>query len=960
MKSVIRVLLNVVCVSSLTLNEAGIHARSSQIPRIQHRPQGQMSHFEIGETLAELRKALQHEKHEIASETVALNLLQEGDTEGTGSVEESTTTTQTLSPQTAPGTTLATRTSNGVYTAWTQGGGGCHSAIAQQGFIRGFRVILDALLYKMLMNEPFNTNAYKTIKAPAFHTTSSGGTWMWAGMLLYQQWKNPTLDVLYGMEDLGAIANIVLGQIQHLDINQNFNAEEVAAQQFFSSDLIDVSLLQHLESVLAESWSIYFPGEDFATLWNMIGFQAYVDMLDDLIEAHASDTHWTSHLTEQRNIIKALVDSTSTTTTTTVALPAEGECGDCGNQCEVGNYVEDFYTRCIVDAECAGLGGSVYYGCLWFCNYLGGCEGKMHQAGLLDFDKKHNTTGYHRNLTAPPGFHDFQKTHLAKKKVVKKRTKSVVLADLQQVCDKVTHLILTEQIGGAKTPLNCYGADPLAERDLHGTCDLNSLVRLFSSSHTCITQRFQVTPLYYSYPDLVWQKYLAPNGCPRHAKFSILTTPPTWETYGIFRSVLKRDSFLTNYNWLPEPASKTVLTDVGVWQGPIVDTVAESSDAGTSFRVTTQHALQHFNCSEKTMLEYQTKVQLKRVNRTLNNAKDFITEANETLDAFKDGKLSYVAEDIRNAANAGLEDAVELAGGNTSNVGELYNYFIGRFEGDLMFDGLSVDNNAVTPVVKQMEVYLDGYQHDLDGLQYYLTVLMTGGFGSAEIDFWQVNQYFVSSMPRKFIPPQLGLDDVGIDFFCSEEFSLGYAPSINWVFELDFENNMVQDWCVSGWYKYMPPTGHECQNMYSRMQDTGILYSVLPTVKPNAYHGLHGEWNYTAISFSLMKKTVLSIDWLTLNAPQIAGNRKGDKFLEDFPEFPADSLSGIPLYYAFIMSNFMSTLGEIQEFCFSNDQDHHPFREWCLEDGGKMCPCDKMYLINEPDLPGYVFPVISR
>jgi hypothetical protein len=103
--------------------------------------------------------------------------------------------------------------SDGRESAWAQGGGGCHSMIAQQGFIRGFRFALDRLVHKILTGEPVMPSDVANFKSPIFHTTSSGGTWMWTAMLAFQETFNPSLGELYGMDGVGWLSDVVLPNV---------------------------------------------------------------------------------------------------------------------------------------------------------------------------------------------------------------------------------------------------------------------------------------------------------------------------------------------------------------------------------------------------------------------------------------------------------------------------------------------------------------------------------------------------------------------------------------------------------------------------------------------------------------------------------------------------------------------------------------------------------------------------
>jgi hypothetical protein len=139
--------------------------------------------------------------------------------------------------------------SEGSKSVWTQGGGGCHSSIAQQGYIRGFRYALSRLITKILIGESITECDLSRHSIPLHHATNSGGSWMWSSMLVFQQTHNPTLDELYGMSGVGWIDSIVIpntprdliGATMEYSLTgeweESFFEDEKAFQTFVDEDL---------------------------------------------------------------------------------------------------------------------------------------------------------------------------------------------------------------------------------------------------------------------------------------------------------------------------------------------------------------------------------------------------------------------------------------------------------------------------------------------------------------------------------------------------------------------------------------------------------------------------------------------------------------------------------------------------------------------------------------------------
>jgi hypothetical protein len=139
--------------------------------------------------------------------------------------------------------------SEGSKSVWTQGGGGCHSSIAQQGYIRGFRYALSRLITKVLIGESITVCDLSRHSIPLHHATNSGGSWMWSSMLVFQQTHNPTLDELYGMVGVGWIDSVVvpntprdlIGATMEYSLTgeweESFFEDEKAFQTFVDEDL---------------------------------------------------------------------------------------------------------------------------------------------------------------------------------------------------------------------------------------------------------------------------------------------------------------------------------------------------------------------------------------------------------------------------------------------------------------------------------------------------------------------------------------------------------------------------------------------------------------------------------------------------------------------------------------------------------------------------------------------------
>jgi hypothetical protein len=269
--------------------------------------------------------------------------------------------------------------------------------------------------------------------------------------------------------------------------------------------------------------------------------------------------------------------------------------------------------------------------------------------------------------------------------------------------------------------------------------------------------------------------------------------------------------------------------------------------------------------------------------------------------------------------------------------------------GEYLMDGATSDNQAFLPLVKMIEgsAYMSMDSNgDFDQvLEIFPTVLMTGGQGYI-LDFHQVTQYFIATIPFKFAAPHLL--PIVFDLACPSRVGDRVGTNYNYMLKVGFENLGGP-----GCQQYLgrpetPPRG--CQNLHSRMRATGIAYFEDVTVQANWMWGIKGGWHIKAMSITTQLNSGLAKIWLGFADPKASKSK--DPSLKEFPMFPLGTLMLIPVKYAYLLSNYMSHAAFIQQYCFRETVDE-TFAPFCA-DNPTLCPCS---LIGFSTLD-FVFPVM--
>jgi hypothetical protein len=187
-------LISFVAVHALTLNERGMAGTFSEASS---RNKLQTGHLNIEQALTQLRAAVEKEKLASTQDTARLNHLLENssyaEADAIKSLIFSSVSQKAIGAEnnakSMPKSLKNSKTSSSKasrkdgQSAWGQSGGGCHSAIGQEGFGSAFSMGVKALVKKIAQGRQFTEEDLGGATFAAYHTTSSGGSWMWASFI---------------------------------------------------------------------------------------------------------------------------------------------------------------------------------------------------------------------------------------------------------------------------------------------------------------------------------------------------------------------------------------------------------------------------------------------------------------------------------------------------------------------------------------------------------------------------------------------------------------------------------------------------------------------------------------------------------------------------------------------------------------------------------------------------------
>merc|ERR1719160_2385112 len=108
------------------------------------------------------------------------------------------------------------------------------------------------------------------------------------------------------------------------------------------------------------------------------------------------------------------------------------------------------------------------------------------------------------------------------------------------------------------------------------------------------------------------------------------------------------------------------------------------------------------------------------------------------------------------------------------------------------------------------------------------------------------------------------------------------VASYNLVFDEQVERR-VSKRCIPKYYLAAPPP-RGCENTWSRLFKSGVLYFEGIKILPNTNWAIGGKWTLTALSVTTQFKSILARRWLTVVAPQAA--RSKSIMMQSFPSFP--------------------------------------------------------------------------
>jgi len=295
------------------------------------------------------------------------------------------------------------------------------------------------------------------------------------------------------------------------------------------------------------------------------------------------------------------------------------------------------------------------------------------------------------------------------------------------------------------------------------------------------------------------------------------------------------------------------------------------------------------------------------------------------------------------------------------------------------------------------------------GVRHVFPALLATGGESAQSDFGQVIQYFAPVLPRILI---IGLP---VDDECSQSFLKAIIPNPRYAFKLlskYFGGGDCEQYALLA-----SPSPPGCENIWVKLRGVSILYFENVEVVPNAYFDVTGGWKVRAMSLSMQSGSDLAVDWLAVLAPNLAmlgsvayqdaayaqlrkvkevknrwasgdhgrmtnwrvtarqntnvskvNNTEESKptrpshqerlLIQSFPSFPAATLVGMPVKYAYLLHNYMAHVAYVQLCCFKRDAAMGNLTHcgFCISNP-QLCPCDKLFYPGEPTVD-FVFPTL--
>merc|ERR1719387_399354 len=141
-----------------------------------------------------------------------------------------------------------------------------------------------------------------------------------------------------------------------------------------------------------------------------------------------------------------------------------------------------------------------------------------------------------------------------------------------------------------------------------------------------------------------------------------------------------------------------------------------------------------------------------------------------------------------------------------------------------------------------------------------------------------------------------------------------------------------------------------CDNIWSTLSKSGVLYFERVSILPNVNWVIEGNWSLAALTITTQFKSILARRWLTVVAPNAAKSKSA--MMKTFPSFPAHTLMQIPIKYGYLLSNFMSHVAYLQQFCFKRDSKKQ-FAPFCVVNP-RLCPCEEIGVATVD----FVFPVM--
>jgi len=200
---------------------------------------------------------------------------------------------------------------------------------------------------------------------------------------------------------------------------------------------------------------------------------------------------------------------------------------------------------------------------------------------------------------------------------------------------------------------------------------------------------------------------------------------------------------------------------------------------------------------------------------------------------------------------------------------------------EFQVDGLSTDNQAALPLIKQFETaLLDNLWHYEDSCvgspqgcvpDFFPVVLATGGFGEVT-DFVQIIQYFAPVLSQGL---QGGSADPLLkEVLCSEAMLNEVVPNPRHGFRLPTRYFGGDD-CEQYALLAMPPPNFDpthtdgCKNFHTMLKATGILYFENSEIVLNDMFDIKGGWNARAVTMSTQTQTVMSVTWFSVVSPEL-------------------------------------------------------------------------------------------